>query len=57
MVCVSPRKHPPPNLPRKGGGAGPVGLAGWCHKLDPTPSPLRGGMGRGSAATSRESVA
>jgi len=26
--------RPPPNLPRKGGGVGPVGLARWCQGCD-----------------------
>jgi hypothetical protein len=41
------KNNPPPNLPRKGGGAGPVGWAILCPGLDATPSPLRGGTGRG----------
>src|SRR5690606_5790401 len=39
--------HPPPNLPRKGGGA----HRGCCSTIsshtEATPSPLRGGLGRG----------
>jgi polar amino acid transport system substrate-binding protein len=48
MFTPSARHAPPPNLPRQGGGVA-SGLTQFLQRTTgPTPSPLRGGLGRGA---------